>query len=556
MNRKAIKLMVVTALLALAVPSFAWVGTADLGIPDPQNPDDNRTPLHLFANRTLDPDTLYTLHGFVYVESGATITIPPATHIQGTPAATLIIKPGGTIMAAGEPCAPIVFTSNQLPGNRLPGDWGGVVILGNARVNQPNPVIEGGIIEGTFGGTDDHDSSGVFKYVRIEFPGYRFQLDNEINGLTMGGVGDGTELHHIQVSYSFDDSYEWFGGTVNAHHLVAMGGTDDEFDTDFGYRGELQFCFGLRDPDYSDPTGSSNGFESDNDGSGSTAWPQTHPKFSNVTMIGPEYVGALPIGNTFSNSGVLRRNSRISCYNSVIAGYPRGLSVRDNSIAMAAADTLQFHNTEVTGHYEYSTSNIHDTGRWPAIGTWFLSHANLDTLPRAETAVGLGASISLTNPMPIPQAGSVLIGTADWSDAALHTANFDSTVHYRGAFDPQLPMDQQWTACWTNFDPQGADYAAVSAVGDEVPTRLAAASNYPNPFNPSTTISFSVPRKGYVSVRVYDMRGREVAVLHEGVLDADDHSVVFQGNNLSSGTYFYRITGNGFAVTEKMQLVK
>lgn len=557
MNRIAIKLTIVTALLALAVPSFAWVGTADLGIPDPGNPDDNRTPFNLFSNRTLSPDTLYTLHGFVYVEAGATITIPPATVIQGTPAATLIIKPGATINAAGEPDAPIIFTSNRTPGDRLPGDWGGVVILGLAQDNEANPVIEGGIIEGSYGGTDDDDSSGVFKYVRIEFPGYRFQLDNEINGLTMGGVGRGTELHHVQVSYSFDDSFEWFGGTVNAHHLVAIGGTDDEFDTDHGYRGELQFCFALRDSAFSDPTGSSNGFESDNDGSGSSAWPQTHPVFSNVTMIGPEYVeqGTLPVGNTFRNAGVLRRNSRISCYNSVIAGYPRGLSVRDNSINMAQLDTLQFHDTEVTGSYEYSTLNIHDTGRWPGIGPWFMSHANLDTVPRSHDVLNLGGNVSLTNPAPIPQPGSSLIGTADFTEPALQTANF-TPVTYRGAFDPALPMDQQWTAGWTEFDPQNANYAAVSSVGDDTPKFAARASNAPNPFNPSTTISFSVPRKGHVSVRVYDMRGREVAVLHEGVLEADNHSILFQGHGLSSGTYFYRVVGNGFDVTEKMQLVK
>jgi hypothetical protein len=555
MKQNALKLIVALAIVTVASAAFAWTGSQDLGTPDPGNPFDNRTPYYQTTDLTLDPTVKYTLHGFYYVEPGQTLTIPAGTYIEGTPAATLIIKPGATIMAAGTETAPIIFTSNQAPGDRLPGDWGGIVILGFAEDNEVSPVIEGGIIEGSYGGTDDNDSSGVFKYVRIEYPGYRFQLDNEINGLTMGGVGRGTEIHHVQVSYSFDDSFEWFGGTVNAHHLVAIGGTDDEFDTDHGYRGELQFCFGLRDPEFSDPTGSSNGFESDNDGSGSSAWPQTHPVFSNVTMIGPEYVGPSVPGNTFANAGVLRRNSRISCYNSVIAGYPRGLSVRDNSIAMASADTLQFHNTEVTGNYEYSPGNIHDTGRWPGVGTWFMSHANLDTTPRSHTVVGLGASINLTNPEPIPQPGSVLIGTADFSDAALQTANF-TPVSYRGAFDPALPMSQQWTAGWTNFDPQNTDYAAVSAVGDGAPALQAFATNYPNPFNPSTTIKFSVPVKGPVSVKVFDVRGREVATLHDGELGVDTHTVRFQGTELSSGTYFYQVRGDGFETVGKMLLMK
>lgn len=549
MKKTTVPFLLGLVVLAMALPAFAWVGTQDLGTID----IDPLAPFNQTGMRTLDPDTLYTLHGLYYVEAGATILIPAGTTIYGVPAATLVIKPGGMINAAGTESNPIVFTSSEAPGNRFPGDWGGVVILGNAPVNQANPLIEGGIIEGSFGGSDPSDDSGVLKYVRIEYPGYRFQLNNEINGLTLGGVGSGTEIHHIQVSYSFDDSYECFGGTVDLHHMVAFGGTDDDFDTDFGYQGRIQFGFSLRDPDFSDPTGSSNGFESDNDGSGSSAWPQTHPVYSNMTMIGPEYVSALPVGNTFANAGVLRRNSRISVFNSVIAGFPKGLSVRDASINMASLDTLRFHNNEVTGHSEYSPGNIHDTGRWPGIGSWFMSHANQDTLVRSHTAVGLGSSILLNDPQPIPQAGSVLIGTADFSDSYLAGGYFQTTT-YRGAFDPALPMSSQWTAHWTNFDPQNTDLS-VSAVAD-VPNRSVALDNYPNPFNPSTTISFSVPRAGNVMLEVFNLRGHKVAELPQGNLAAQSYSVNFSGEGLSSGTYFYRVSGNGFSATEKMQLVK
>jgi hypothetical protein len=537
--------------LAAAVPALAWVGTVDLGTISV----DPLAPYNQTGVRTLDADTLYTIHGLYYVESGATIVIPAGTTLYGVPAATLVVKPGGMIMAEGTLFKPVVFTSSEAPGNRFPGDWGGIVILGKAPVNQPNPLIEGGIIEGSFGGTDVNDNSGVLKYVRIEYPGYRFQLNNEINGLTLGGVGAGTEIHHIQVSYSFDDSYECFGGTVDLHHLVAVGGTDDDFDTDFGYTGHIQFGFGLRDPDYSDPTGQSNGFESDNDGSGSSAWPQTHPIYSNMTMVGPEYVGALPVGNTYENAGVLRKNTRTSIFNSVIAGYPRGISVRDGSRAMAAADTLRFHNNEVTGNYLYSANNIHDTGRWPMVGTWFMNAANQDTTPRSHTAVGLGASISLTDPQPIPQAGSVLIGTADFSDSYLANPSFQTTS-YRGAFDPDLPMNRQWTAWWTNFDPQNADYSVAATAVGEAPSRQVALHNYPNPFNPSTVIRFSAPHAGEATVEVFDLGGRKVAEVFKGRLEARDYELNFSGQGLASGTYFYRVNGNGFSATEKMQLVK
>jgi hypothetical protein len=553
MKKSALTTLIGLVALAAAVPAFAFVGTAELGTNDPL---DERAAFNQTGIRTLDPDTLYTLYGLYYVEPGAEIVIPAGTVIQGVPAATLIIKPGATITAAGTWDAPIVFTSSEAPGNRFPGDWGGVVILGNAPVNKEDPLIEGGIIEGTYGGDDPDDNSGVFKYCRIEFPGYRFQLNNEINGLTLGGVGRGTEIHHVQVSYSFDDSYECFGGTVDLHHIVAIGGTDDEFDTDFGYTGRIQFGFAMKDPDFSDPTGSSNGFESDNDGSGSNDWPQTWPIYSNMTVIGPEYVDTFPgLGTTFSNAGVIRRNSRTSIFNSVIAGYPRGMSIRDLSITKAEEDSLRFYTNQVTGNDEYSPGNIHDTGRWPAIGPWFMGNANLDTLSRSHDVVGLGASISLTNPVPIPQPGSPLIKAADFDNPYLADLFFRE-VDYVGAFDPRTPMARQWTAYWTEFDPQNRDYLAQpSAVGD-APRLTVSLDNHPNPFNPSTNISFSVPKAGFVTLEVFDIRGRKVAEVFKGEVEAREHTVTFNGEGLSSGTYFYRVTGDGFSATEKMQLVK
>ncbi|HVP58236.1 MAG TPA: T9SS C-terminal target domain-containing protein, partial [bacterium] len=184
-----------------------------------------RTPFHQNYNLTLSADTLYYLTGLYYVDSTYTITIPAGTVVMGDTAATLVIMRGAQIFANGTVDNPIIFTSMKPAGQRQRGDWGGVIILGQAPVNQYEPLIEGGIIGGTYGGTNPHDNAGIFRYVRIEFPGYRFQLNNEINGLTMGGVGDGTQIDHVQVSYSFDDSYEWFGGTVNCKYLVAFGGT-------------------------------------------------------------------------------------------------------------------------------------------------------------------------------------------------------------------------------------------------------------------------------------------------------------------------------------------
>ncbi|PIV80833.1 hypothetical protein COW53_07560 [bacterium CG17_big_fil_post_rev_8_21_14_2_50_64_8] len=542
---------------AAALPALAWVGTADLGTIDPLDP---LAPYHQTGVRTLSPDTLYTLHGLYYVTDGAVINIPPATVILGTFGGTLVIQPGGQIFATGTETAPVVMTSNQPAGLRNPGDWGGVVILGRAPVNQANPLIEGGIIEGTFGGTDPHDSSGVFKYVRIEYPGYRFQLNNEINGLTSGGVGDGTEVHHVQVSYSFDDSYEWFGGTVNPHHLVAFGGTDDEFDTDFGFQGKLQFVFGLRDPEMWDPNGSSNGFESDNDGTGTLAAPRTFPIFSNVTLCGPLATrDTLVTGNKFATSATLRRSTRTSVFNSVIAGYPKGMSIRDAETQDDAwNDTLRVRNLSLQAITEVSPGIVHETNKWADVATWYdrAAYNNTGTAPRLFSDLLIGASypLNLNDPDAVPQAGSELIGSADFSDSYLQDPLF-TPVSYRGAFDPALPMSGQWTAGWTNFDPQNSNYASVSAVG-EVPSTLVNLRNHPNPFNPSTSIKFSVPRDGQVTLSVFDIRGRRVATLADGRMSAGDHDVHFDGTGLSSGTYFYRLVGEGYSRTGKMQMVK
>ncbi len=145
--------------------------------------------------------------------------------------------------------------------------------------------IEGGP-RTTHGGSDNADCSGALSYVRCEFAGYPFKEDQEINAITFGSVGSATQIDHVQVSYSNDDSYEWFGGAVNAKYLVSYHTWDDDFDTDNGFCGKVQFCLGVRHPRIAD-TSASNGFESDNNGEGSATSPFTSCVFSNVTFVGP-----------------------------------------------------------------------------------------------------------------------------------------------------------------------------------------------------------------------------------------------------------------------------
>ncbi len=283
---------------------------------------------NITANTVWSAKNKYLLQGFVYVESGATLTIEPGTIIKGDKAskATLIVKPGGKLIAEGTVAKPIVFTSNQAKGSRNYGDWGGIILLGKGKVNKTPATIEGENIS-TFGGTEEADNSGILKYVRIEFAGIAFETDKEINGLTLGGVGSGTTIDYVQISFSGDDSYEWFGGNVNAKHLIAYKGLDDDFDTDWGFSGKVQYALALRDPKVADQCScsDSNGFESDNDASGSDASPQTNASFANVSII----MGEGTPDAKYRSGYRIRRNSALSIYNSLVVDVLTVMSLPD-----------------------------------------------------------------------------------------------------------------------------------------------------------------------------------------------------------------------------------
>lgn len=303
-------------------------------------------------------DQHYKLSGYVYVTNGHTLTIDAGTIIKGDKATkgALIVEQGAKIVAIGTAAQPIIFTSNQPKGQRNYGDWGGVILCGKAPVNwisAPHNDGTGGTVasgmgqvEGgprsLYGGTDAHDNSGTMQYVRIEFGGVAFSQDNEVNGMTLAGVGDGTTLDHIQVSFAGDDSYEWFGGTVNMKYIIAHRGLDDDFDTDNGYAGHVQFGIGLRDPNVGDQSGSK-AFESDSYQSGTVtdASLPTQPVFSNMTIVGgvtnpnstsydPQFVSALH----------LRKGSKLSLGNSIVTAWPAGVLVSVEGVANQSYDAL------------------------------------------------------------------------------------------------------------------------------------------------------------------------------------------------------------------------
>ncbi len=408
----------------------------------------------------------YLLSGFVYVKNNATLTIEPGTIIKGVSntKATLIIERGSKIMAAGTLDKPIVFTSDKPAGQRATGDWGGVVICGKAKTNKHDDgegvgVAEGGI-GSKYGGTDDNDNSGVLQYVRIEFPGIPLTStsNSEINGLTLYSVGKGTVIDHIQVSYSGDDSYEWFGGNVNLRYIVALGGLDDGFDTDNGFSGKIQFGLIIQDPVKSDQSGS-NGFESDNDADGSLLTPITSPVFTNITALGPLTVTAtLPAETRHEKALHLRRGTRTSIYNSVFVGFPQGLSIdgqKGNSPTLADANELQIENTILAGMtaiFVEKTGTVSVPYTVAQHGAYFEAAArnNVDNLTVADI---IGANlINLTSPALLPPAGSPLLSGASFSNTRLTDPFFTPTT-FRGAFG-----SENWTSGWCNWNPQNTAY--------------------------------------------------------------------------------------------------
>jgi PKD repeat protein len=326
------------------------------------------------------------LQNKIYVKNNATLTILPGTIIRGDFATqgTLIITRGAKINAVGTATQPIVFTSNNDVGLRGEGDWGGLVILGLAKNNQPGGVanIEGilQITDTQFGGSYDNDDSGSLKYVRVEFAGIALEANKEINGITFGSVGSATDVDYIQVSHSGDDAFEWFGGTVDCKHLIAYRTLDDDFDTDFGYRGKVQFGLIIRDNNLYDGIGDSNAFESDNDNAGSAAQPKTMPIFSNITIVGPKGNGSLvlPGGETFEKAFRLRRNTSTSVFNSLVTGWQKGLSIEGAPVeANVNGDSLVFsHNVLST----FTTATNCVTGTPTFYSTFFGADGNDTTM--------------------------------------------------------------------------------------------------------------------------------------------------------------------------------
>ncbi len=442
------------------------------------------------ANRTLFADTTYTLKGFIHVANGATLTIQPGTKIQGdfnTAGSSLWILRGAKLQAVGTADLPIVFTSSRAAGQRQPGDWGGLLMIGNAIDSRSgNITIEGSGVDGSAvvsgknyfvtynGGTVPTDNSGTLTYVRVEFAGYATLIDQEFNAFTMAALGSGTRMSYVQALAGLDDSFEFFGGGFDFDHAVAFETADDMFDMSEGWSGRMQYLIGYNSVQLVPRTGA--GFYSvdiqgiENDGCNGTgcdlgfnSTPYTIPLVANYTLIG---CGDVACSGTGGGYGMMLRRGTGGYYvNGVLGRWPRGgISLRDSLTYTRAsrepvpdaatsdlvvrnnyfAETPQvFQAPAAAGAAQQNAFDLAGNGLTlgaattaslfsllPATGTAPTNSASFDFSPAAGSPIATGGLAAFTGKI-LAKGGTVVTGTS-----------------YLGAV---APGGTKWWQGWTNY---------------------------------------------------------------------------------------------------------
>ena len=502
---------------------------------------------------TLDASKVYLLTSTCVVRSGGKLIIPAGTVIRGaadltaTPKlyALITVERGGMIEVNGTTTNPVVMTSNKAAGSRDRGDWGGLVLCGKAVNNQGLDVQLEGFNNvavdntlGKFGGTDDADNSGVVKYVRIEFAGLAFEPNKEVNSLTMGSVGSKTEIEGVQCSFGNDDAFEWFGGTVNCKKLIAYKTTDDDFDTDFGYRGAVQFGIAVRDTAYFDLSwnatsgaSTSETFESDNDAAGSGKLPLTSALFSNITCVGP-----VPLDKTYNDltatqkgafrrGARIRRNSRMSIVNSVFMGYRNFIMFDGDSVLVASG---------VKSGSISETSNV--------LRNNFIANTAAASAAGA-TNTGLAEVDSKNTPAAMDA----------WLRDVKNSNKIDDASYVSGAIlvDPKnatapdfRPVTASKINTLANYDAaiftKFGKFSSVNTLGDVVMTNA-----YPVPAVDVVNVELFTVSATEVMVSVSDMSGKVVASMGSQSLVAGGNAISVPVADLNNGLYILTVVSNG-----------
>jgi len=503
-------------------------------------------------------DNTYLLDGFVYLEEG-TLTIDPGTVIKGkaTPstgdnASALIITRDAKIMAQGTPELPIIFTAEDDDVNDPTdlfhedrGLWGGLVLLGYGVIGDETTEasIEGipaGETRATYGGNDDTHNAGKLQYISIRHGGAELAPGDEINGLSVAGIGSETVMEHIEIFANSDDGFEFWGGTVQANYLVAAFCGDDAFDYDDGWRGGGQFWFAIQGADEAGSAGEHDGAHPDDNDRFSK------PTISNVTYIGP---GMDAVNNDVA---LMLRDGAGGMYaNSIFIDFPaKAIEVEDRAASVG---------TDARKHMEDGGLVLKNNIWWNfASGDEFSADEMIQVTEDAEDATAaflVNHLVANNNTIENPMISSISREpdmTLDprphpmspaWSNVA--AVEGAANVDYRGAFG-----NENWAEMWTALDMMGYFGDVYVSVEEVNVNDFRLGQNYPNPTNGNTTIEYTLPESANVNLSVYDITGKLVQSVVSENQPKGNYNVTVGG--LKQGMYFYQLVAGENKATKKM----
>jgi hypothetical protein len=514
----------------------------------------------------------YLLDGLVYLEAGGVLNIEAGTVLRfknvpttGDNTSALIIAKDAQIFATGTADAPIIFTAedDDLTDDgdftiEDSGEWGGLIILGNATIARPGGSdniegIDADEARAAFGGTNNMDNSGVLRYVSIRHGGAALAPGDEINGLTLGGVGAGTEIDYVEVIANLDDGIEFFGGTVDVKHAAISFCGDDAFDYDLGYRGRGQYWFSMQGPD--DATGRAG----EHDG----ASPDNQAPFSQPTIYNATYIGLgadvtnLPGGDADDFAILFRDNAGGFYNNSIFTDFPaRAIAIEDrdgdDTFARLEAGDLAFNNNFFFGFGSGTTAadlfiavdpdEILVPGSSATIAANFTNNNNII----ADPLLSQMDRTMAVDPRPI-------LGGNAASGAPAPEDSFFETVAYYGAFAPNTGSTPLWLDGWTAISEYGI-VDMITGVNTQIANGFQFDAPFPNPADHSTRMSFELPIATAVNITVIDVLGRPVMqVINNERLLAGIQTATINTRNLTDGLYFVVLEAGGTQL--KQQLV-
>lgn len=536
--------------LACAAPSLAQVVVTD---------DGSGT-----GTTTWTSDNTYVLDGFVFVNDGDVLTIEPGTVVKGrsgsgADASALVVARGGQIQANGTAQAPIVFTFEEdaLDGSTpydVRGQWGGVILLGNAQLNSsPGETQIEGIPDteprGRYGGNDDMDGSGTMTYVSIRHGGTDIGAGNEINGLTLGGVGSGTMLHHIEVISNADDGVEFFGGTASIKHVLTAFCGDDSFDYDEGWRGYGQFWCTVQDEGEGDRGGEHDGGTDPEDGA-----PYAHPVIHNATYVGR---GA----EAGRRALTMRDNAGGEYHNSIFYNWGKGVDIEN--LASGEDSYARFESGELAlaGNVFDACTSLGSEATASdlftiSMGSGWSSEA--DSVAAAMTSMeaftasfeGNGNSAAASGLGYILEEGSGLLDLVPGNDLEATseiTIEWFDTTAYPGAFDPE--SDCTWLDGWSMLSSRG--FIGCGSNVTDVATSRPSLEVYPNPSNGQFAVNVS-PNVTWTQVQVTDLTGK--LMFHEAFRATGSTTMFLNLQHLPKGMYVLTLGQGPTAQTTKLIL--